>query len=71
VFISSVFTSAHPSKECSYASIPCLGIVDTNISGHITNMAIPGNDDSLDSMIFYNTHLSQYILEKKFSYISS
>jgi hypothetical protein len=34
-------------------------------------MAIPGNDDSLDSMIFYNTHLSQYILEKKFSYISS
>jgi ribosomal protein S2 len=71
VFISSVDTSAHPSKECTYANIPCLGVVDTNISGHITNMAMPGNDDALDCIVFYNTHLSQYILEKKFYYITS
>ncbi len=69
-FISSVDTSPHPTKESLYLGIPCLGIVDTNVSGHIANIAIPGNDDALDCVVFYNTHISQYILEKKYGNIS-
>lgn len=69
-FVSSVSTSPHPTKESLYLGIPCLGLVDTDVSGHIANIAIPGNDDSLDCMVFYNTHISQYILEKKYSNIS-
>lgn len=69
-FISSVFTSPHPTKESLYLGIPCLGIVDTDVSGHIANIAIPGNDDALDCVVFYNIHISQYILEKKYGNIS-
>ena len=68
--VSSVSTSPHPTKECSYLGIPCIGIVDTDISGHIANIATPGNDDSLDCIILYNTHISQYILEKKYGLVS-
>jgi ribosomal protein S2 len=49
---------------------PSLGIVDTNIPGHISNIATPGNDDSLDSIVYYNTNSSQYILEKKYGNIT-
>ncbi len=66
-FISSVSSSPWATKECLTTGIPCIGIIDTNISGHLANLAIPGNDDSLDSLIFYNIHIAQYILEKKFS----
>ena len=66
-FISSVSSSPWAAKECLTAGIPCLGIIDTDISGHLSNIPIPGNDDSIDSLLFYNTHISQYILEKKFS----
>lgn len=69
-FVSSVSTSPYPTKESLYACVPCLGIVDTDISGHIANIPIPGNDDSLDCMVFYNTHISQYILEKKYGNVS-
>jgi len=69
-FISSVSTSPYPTKESLYLGIPCLGIVDTDVSGHIANIAIPGNDDSLDCIVFYNTHISQYILEKKYGNVS-
>jgi len=69
-FVSSVSTSPYPTKESLYACVPCLGIVDTDISGHIANIPIPGNDDSLDCIVFYNTHISQYILEKKYGNVS-
>ena len=66
-FISSVSSSPWPTKECLSSGIPCLGICDTDISGHLANIPLPSNDDSLDCIIFYNTHISQYILEKKYS----
>lgn len=69
--ITSVWASPFATKECLYAKVSCLGIVDTNISGHIVNNPIPGNDDSLDSIIFYNTHISQYILERKYGFVIS
>lgn len=51
-FISSVSSNPWATKECLSSAIPCLGIIDTNISGHLANIAIPGNDDSIDSLIF-------------------
>lgn len=65
----SAWSSAHPSKECSDGGMGCIGIVDTNISGHVTNMATPGNDDSLDCIVLYTSHISKYILEHKFRHI--
>lgn len=69
--ITSVWSSPFPTKECLYAKVCCIGIVDTNIPGHIANNPIPGNDDSIDSIVFYNTHIAQYILEKKYGFIIS
>lgn len=69
LLISSVHTSEWPSHECLVSRTPSVGICDTNISGHISNIATPGNDDSLDSIVYYNTSTSQYILEKKYGYI--
>lgn len=71
LLISSVHTSVWPSHECLIAKIPSVGIVDTNISGHISNIATPGNDDSLDAMVYYNTNTSQYILEKKYMHVTA
>lgn len=70
VLISSVHTSEWPSHECLVSRTPSVGIVDTNIPGHISNIATPGNDDSLDSIVYYNTNSSQYILEKKYGNIT-
>lgn len=70
LLISSVNTSEWPSHECLISKIPSLGIVDTNISGHISNIATPGNDDSLESMVYYNTSTSLYILEKKYMHVT-
>lgn len=70
VLISSVATSEWPSHECLISKTPSGGICDTNISGHISNIATPGNDDSLDSIVYYNTNSSLYILEKKYGRIT-
>jgi ribosomal protein S2 len=65
--ISSVATTEWPSKECLTSRVPSVGVVDTDIPGHISNIATPGNDDSLDSQIFFLTVASLYLLEKKYS----
>lgn len=70
VLISSVNTSEWPSKECINAKVPSVGICDTNISGHISNIATPGNDDSIDAQVYYNTSTSQYLLEKKYNQVA-
>jgi small subunit ribosomal protein S2 len=54
-FILSISDTAWPAKECLTNGIPCLGICDSDISGHLANIPIPGNDDSLDSIIFFST----------------
>jgi len=51
--------------------VPCLGIVDSNTYSHVVNIAIPGNDDSLDCLVFYNEFISKYIMSKKFAYVIS
>jgi ribosomal protein S2 len=70
VLITSVHTSEWPSHECLVSKTASVGIVDTNIPGHISNIATPGNDDSLDSIVYYNTNSSQYILDKKYGRIT-
>jgi ribosomal protein S2 len=60
-----------PSHECLLTNVPALGIVDTTIAGHLSNVPAPGNDDALDSMVFYNTHVAHYILEKKYRNIAA
>lgn len=69
VFISNIFNNRWPSNECTITGIPCLGIVDTNVSGDDTNIATPGNDDSNDSIVFYNSYFSKYIIDKKYGII--
>lgn len=69
IFISSVKNSYFATAEAVFANVPCLGIVDTNSLSQSCTIAIPGNDDSLDCIIFYNDLVSEYILFRKFSYV--
>lgn len=69
IFISNVYYSYQPAKESLCLAVPCLGIVDTNTYTHIVSIPIPGNDDSLECLIFYNSFISKFILLKKYSLI--
>lgn len=69
LFISSVFHSPIAVKESSSLNLPVIGIVDTNVKSQSINIALPGNDDSLQSIIFYNDLISSFILFYKFKSI--
>ena len=58
-------------KEALRALIPCIGIADTATSAHALSLAVPGNDESLESIYFYNCLVSQTVLLKKFSLVFS
>jgi ribosomal protein S2 len=66
VFISGAKKSLQAIKESRTMNIPCMAIIDTDFPSHYVNFAIPGNDDSIDSIIFYNSIISQFILYLKF-----
>jgi small subunit ribosomal protein S2 len=66
VFISGAKQSLQAVKECRTMNIPCIAICDTNFQSHYVNFAIPGNDDSIDAIIFYNSIVSQFIVYLKF-----
>ena len=66
IFVSSVYNNYFVVNEASSACVPCLGIVDSNAGAQGCNVAIPGNDDSLDCVIFYHDLLAGYILYRKF-----
>lgn len=69
IFISSVFYSPVVVKETSSFNIPSIGIVDTNTRSQAINLPIPGNDESIEAIIFYNETISDWILLAKFSFI--
>jgi len=46
-----------------------MAIVDTNTKSQSINLAIPGNDESLNCVIFYNEVVSNYILLCKFNLV--
>jgi ribosomal protein S2 len=54
--------------EASASGIPCIAIADTNIKSQIIHLAIPGNDDSLESLIFYSEVISNFVLLCKFGF---
>jgi ribosomal protein S2 len=58
-----------PCHEAHKLKIPCLGIVDTDSPLKLVSIAIPGNDESILAVSFYNTLISTFILYKKFKYI--
>jgi ribosomal protein S2 len=70
IFISSLHTSYAPAKEALLTRIPCISIVDTNSWTQTASIAIPGNDESLGCLVFYNDIISNFILSKKFNAVS-
>jgi len=52
-------------REALSLFIPCFGVADTNALCHFVSMPLPGNDESMDAMVFYNDSISNYILFKK------
>ena len=71
VFLCGLSYSYGVAKETLSSAIPCLGIADTATSAHALSCAIPGNDESLESIYFYNTLLANSILLKKFTLVFS
>lgn len=69
LFISSVHSSYLACKEAFSLKIPSMGIVDTNTFSQSVHVAIPGNDESIDCLVFYNETVSNYILYYKFKLI--
>jgi len=69
IFISNVNKSYQPAKESLIIAVPCLGIVDTNTYTHVVSIPIPGNDDSLDCLVFYNSFIAKFILLRKYHLI--
>lgn len=55
VFVSSVYNSYWPVRESLYFGVPCFGVVDTNTMCNFITMPLPGNDESMDCMVFYMT----------------
>jgi ribosomal protein S2 len=54
-------------KECNDAEVVCISIVDTNMTRFANiNLAIPGNEASIDSVLFYNNIISKKILFEKY-----
>lgn len=67
VFLCGVRHSYRVAREASLAGIVCLGIADTATGAHALSLAIPGNDESLEAIYFYNTLLANAVLLKKFT----
>lgn len=53
-------------NEAKHACVPCLGITDTNAHPQMCSVAVPGNDDSLECVLFYNDIVAEHILYRKF-----
>lgn len=66
LFISNITRSYSACREGISLGVPCLGIVDTNTKSNSVSVAIPGNDESMLSIVFYNYLVSAYIMIKKF-----
>jgi len=66
VFISNAKSVLIVSKETSSACISSIALVDTNVKTFVYNIPIGCNDDSLESIGFMNSIISQYILRFKY-----
>lgn len=66
LFVSSVHNSYLAVKESLSLSIPSLGIVDSNAFPQSVAVGIPGNDESIESLMYYNDVACNFVLRKKF-----
>jgi ribosomal protein S2 len=48
---------------------PGVGIVDTNTYSQVTSSPIPGNDDSFQTVVFYNQLVTRIVLNRKFFFV--
>lgn len=71
IFSSNLKTSYAPIKEATSLKIPSISIVDTDGWSQVVSLPIPGNDESLNCVVFYNDLVCNFILYKKFTLISS
>lgn len=53
IFISSAYNSQLVIKEAFVKGILCFGVVDTNANALYVTLPFPGNDDSVNSIIYY------------------
>lgn len=71
VFLCGVQKSFRVARESIKARIPCVSIADT-LGGHqALSLAVPGNDDTMDSIYFHNFLASKTILRKKYTQVFS
>jgi hypothetical protein len=69
VFVSSVTLNYFVVNETFSSEVPCMGIADSDALVQGCSIVVPGNDDSLDSVVFYHDLVSEYILYRKFSQV--
>jgi hypothetical protein len=69
LFVSNVLSCPSSVAEALNVGIFCLAIVDTNVTSQAISIAVPGNDESLYSIAFYNELICNYILLWKFKSI--
>jgi ribosomal protein S2 len=71
VFVSNVLKSYNVCHEAMCLKIATLGIVDTNSPQKYVNLAIPGNDESFTTLVYYNNLISLFVLYNKFTLVYS
>ncbi len=64
-FITSVLDNLGPVDEFMAASVPCVGIVDSNVPSWNILLPVPGNDDSAICVNFYCYILARAVLAGK------
>lgn len=57
LFVSSVYNSYWPIREALTLGVPCFGVADTNALCNFITIPLPGNDESMDCMVFYMIRL--------------
>ena len=65
VLVSSIFHSNLITKDVLKGYSACIGLLDTNANANECSLAIPANDDSIDSVVLLNDIFSELILHKK------
>jgi ribosomal protein S2 len=65
VLVSSIFHSSLITKDVLKGYSGCIGLLDTNANINECSLAIPANDDSIDSVVLLNDIFAELILYKK------
>jgi len=64
-----VYASSLALVESLNTGLVSIGVTDSNAQLAEVSFPIPGNDDYLNSIMFFNTLISSVILRYKFRYI--